>query len=188
MIRTREILRKQDRFAVFHVDGGEPVRHFERGLERVGDAALYPLFYDKAVNDDLNGVLIVLFERDLFGKIVNDAVDSDSYEAAFYGVFKHFLMFALTASHDGRKDLYARALRQLEDAVDHLVDGLARYLAAADGTVRHADPGKKQTQVVVYLCDGANGRTRVFARRFLVDGYGGRKPLDHIDVGLFHLS
>ena len=60
--------------------------------------------------------------------------------------------------------------------------------AAALGAVRHADARKEQAQVIVDFGDGADGRARVVADAFLVDGDGGRQAFDLIDVRLFHLA
>ena len=52
----------------------------------------------------------------------------------------------------------------------------------------NADPGPQQTQVVIDLGDSTHGRAGVFAGGFLVDGNGGRKAVDGVHVGLFHLA
>src|SRR5262249_12016503 len=44
----------------------------------------------------------------------------------------------------------------------------------------------EQSQVVVDLGDGADGRARVARRRLLVDRDRGREPLDRVDVRLLH--
>ena len=46
---------------------------------------------------------------------------------------------------------------------------------------------EQHAEVVVDLGDGADRRARVLRRRLLLDGDGGREPLDRVDVGLLHL-
>ena len=52
--------------------------------------------------------------------------------------------------------------------------------------MRRAGPRVEQAQVVVDLGDRADGRARVVAGGLLLDGDGGREPLDRVDVGLLH--
>ena len=56
------------------------------------------------------------------------------------------------------------------------------------GAVWAADTGEEQSHVVVDFGDGADGRARVPAGPLLVDGDRRRKPLDVVDVRLFHLT
>ena len=97
-------------------------------------------------------------------------------------------MLALLAAHDLRHDEQFRALRQLADLIDHLVDRLLRDGLTALRTVRMADARKEQSEVVVDLRDRADGRARVVARRLLVDRDGRREAVDLVDVRLVHLA
>ena len=54
------------------------------------------------------------------------------------------------------------------------------------GRIGHADAREEQAQIVVDLGDRADRRARIARGRFLLDGNGGRKPLDVIDIGLLH--
>src|SRR6185436_11745518 len=76
--------------------------------------------------------------------------------------------------------------RQREHVVDHLRHALRLERDVVLGTVRRAGAREEQAQVVVDLGNGADGRTRVVARRLLLDGDRRREALDQIDVGLFH--
>jgi hypothetical protein len=75
-----------------------------------------------------------------------------------------------------------------EDLVDDLLGGLAGDGLAAVGTVRHADAREEQSQVVVDLGDGADGRAGVARGGLLVDRDGRGEALDEVDVGLVHLA
>ena len=103
-------------------------------------------------------------------------------------VREDFLVLALLAAHDLRHDEQLRALRQLADLVDHLVDRLLRDGLAALRTVRMADAREEQSEVVVNLRDRADGRARVVARRLLVDRDGRREAVNLVDIRLVHLA
>ena len=62
-----------------HLD--DPLRMVQRGLQGVGQAPLDPLLDDQAVHDDVDVVLLVLVEDDLFGQIILLAVDDHPGEA-----------------------------------------------------------------------------------------------------------
>ena len=51
-----------------------------------------------------------------------------------------------------------------------------------------SDPGEKQAQVVVYLCDRTHRGSGVVRDTFLVYGDGRRETFDVIDVRLVHAS
>ena len=84
------------------------------------------------------------------------AVRSDAHKARLSRAVEHLCVLALSAAHHGRHNLYLGSDGIGHDLVDDLVDGLLAYLPSADGAVRHAYAGVKQTQVVVYLCDCAD--------------------------------
>ncbi|MGC0425475.1 hypothetical protein RKD32_001830 [Streptomyces sp. SAI-195] len=95
---------------------------------------------------------------------------------------------ALALAHQRRQHLEAAALRQLQDLVHDGLRRLARDRPAALGTVRLADAGEEQTQVVVDLGDGADRGARVARGRLLVDGDRRGEALDEVDVRLVHLA
>ena len=97
-------------------------------------------------------------------------------------------MLALAVPDERRHEHDPRPLRQLVDLVDHLLDGLALDLAAADRAVHAADAREQQAQVVVDLGDGADRRARVPRRALLVDADRRRQPVDLVDVRLLHLA
>jgi hypothetical protein len=53
--------------------------------------------------------------------------------------------------------------------------------------VRLADVREEQTQIVVDLGDGADGRARIRAGRLLLDRDGRGEAVDEIDIRLLHL-
>ena len=96
-------------------------------------------------------------------------------------------MLAFFSADDRRHDLHARALAQRHELVDDLVDGLLADLLAAVRAVRRADARPEQAQIVVHLRHRADGGSWVLRGGLLVDGNGGGKALDIVDVGLFLL-
>ena len=71
------------------------------------------------------------------------------------------LELALAAADNRRHHVDARVLRIRHHQVDDAFERLRRDFAPAVRTMRHADVGEQQPQVVVDLGDGANGRPRV---------------------------
>ena len=97
-------------------------------------------------------------------------------------------MRALFAAHHRGQQLVARALRQLQDLINHLVDRLRPNRAVALRAVGLTGPAKQQPQVVLNLGDRANRGTRVVAGGFLIDRNGGGEPLDRIHIRLVDLA
>src|SRR4029077_10889397 len=133
-------------------------------------------------------VFAFFVEIDLLAQLADDAVDANPRVAVFYRLLEKLLVFALAPAHHRREHLKARPFGKREDLVDDLLRRLRGDLAPAIRAVRLADARVQQTEVVVDLCDRADGRPRVAARRLLIDGDGRRQPLDVVDVRLFHLA
>ena len=75
-------------------------------------------------------------------------------------------------------------LPSAQDRIDDLLGALARHLLAAFRAVRFGDGPVQDAQVVVDLGHGRDNRTRVPARRVLLDGNRRRESLDLLDLGL----
>ena len=165
-----------------------PPARFERRLDRVGDALLAGRTDDEAVDDRLDGVLLLLLQLRRVGQRVDHAVDPDPGEALDLQVGEQVDVLALALADDRREHLEPGALGHLEDAVDDLLRRLLGDQLAADRAVRLADARVEQAQVVVDLGDRADRRPRVLRRRLLVDRHRRRQALDEVDVGLVHLA
>ena len=183
-----EILAEHQELAVDDLHVGDALAEFQRRLEGVGQARFHALAHDEAVDDDLDRMLLVLLELDVLADVHDLAVDAHAYITFVTDVCEDLLVFALLAAHDLRHDEQLRALRQLADLVDHLVDRLLRDGLAALRAVRMAGARKQQAQVVVDLRDRADRRARVVARRLLVNRDGRREAVDLVDVRLVHLA
>ena len=169
---------------------GRASRELQGRLDGLGQALADVVAADEAVDDHLDRVHLVAGEVDLgpVGQLERDPVDPDPGEALLGQVVEQGAVLPLAPPHHRRHHLETGAVGQLEDPVHDLLRGLARHRPSARRAVGMADAGVEQAQVVVDLRDRAHRRTRVARGRFLVDGDGGRKALDEVDVGLVHLA
>ncbi len=130
---------------------------------------------------------LILVERRLFAELINLAVDFRAHETRAPHVRQLLAILALAIAHDRREDVNPRALGELHDLIDDLLDALLSDFFSAVVTERVADAREQQSQVVVDLGDGADRRARIARGGFLLDRDRRRQPLDGIDVRLFHL-
>ncbi len=159
----------------------------ERGLHRVGQAALGALLDRQPVDDHLDRVLLLLLELRRLGQRVDHAVDADAGEALGLQRAEQVDVLALAGADDRGEHLEAGALLHRQHLVDDLLRRLPGDRLAAVRAVRLTGAGVEQAEVVVDLGDRADGRPRVAVGRLLVDRDGRRQALDEVDVGLVHL-
>ncbi len=169
------------------LDLDDRVRQPRRRLDRVGQALADVVAHDEPVDDHRDVVLELLVELDRIFQQAQLAVDLRPRVAVGAQLVEELAVLALAPAHDRREHHEARALLELHDLIDDLLDRLALDRRAADVAVRLADPRPQQAQVVVDLGDCADRRTRVARRRLLVDRDRRREALDRVDVGLVHL-
>ncbi len=175
------------------VEDDHAARQVQRGLYGVGQPTAGRVLDGEAVDDHLDVVLFVLLQRRQGTR--RRLVEADHHPvypsprvALGLQFLEHFAVLALAAPDHGGQHLEPGALLQFEDAVHDLLRALPRDRAAAQRAVRLADAGVQQPQVVVHLGDRADGRPGVAAGGLLVDGDGGRQPVDEVHVGLVHLA
>ncbi len=118
---------------------------------------------------------------------MHHAVDADPAVALRVELLEQVDEFALAGADHRREHLEPGALLHRQHLVDDLLRGLPGDPLAADRAVRRAGPRVEQTQVVVDLGDGADGRARVAVGRLLVDRHRRGETLDEVDIGLVHL-
>ena len=158
---------------VGQVDEQDPLREPQHGLDRVGHPAgvrprvafVIGLAHGDAVDDDVDRVLVLLVELDVLVEVAQLPVDPDAHEARLLRAGEELLVLALAILDERRHEHDPRPLRKRVDLVDHLLDGLALDLAAADRAMHATDAGEEEPQVVVDLGDGADRRSRVLATR-----------------------
>jgi len=101
-------------------------------------------------------------------------------------ILEHRFVLALAIFDQRGQDEQPSAFGIGDDGVDDLLGALARDRLAALGAVGLADTGEQQAEIVINFGDSADGRARVAAGAFLVDGDGGGEALDLIHVRFFH--
>src|SRR6202042_3108082 len=119
-------------------------------------------------------VLALLVESDLLAQLLRFAVDAHARETLLGDLLEELGVFALATAHERGQQHDPRALRQLGDRVDDLLAGLRADLAPALIAVRRPNARVEKAQVVVDLGHGADRRTGVTRRGFLIDRNRGR--------------
>ena len=132
-------------------------------------------------------MFFVFFQFDLFGKIVQAAIDPHPHKTAFARVLQDLDVFAFARPDHRGQDLHFGAHVIAHQLVDDLVDGLLLDLFAAFGAMGNADARPQQAEVIVDLRHGAHSGAGVFGGGLLVDGDGRGKPFDIVHIRLFHL-
>ncbi len=133
-------------------------------------------------------MLFVFFKLYFLGKVVDYAVRADTHISRLTCPFYLLCMFTLTSSYNRSKKLYFCICRKLHYPVDYLIHGLLLYLTSAYGAVGYADPRVQKTEVIVNFRYRTHSGAGVLGGGLLVDGDSGRKPLNAVHIGLFHLS
>ena len=188
MLGAGVILGEGDVLPVDDIDDHDAPGQARGGLDGVRQAGADVRLYHQPVHHDLDGVFAVFLQLDLLVEVVEEAVHPGPDEAGLPGGLELLLVLALPAPDHRGHHLDFGALRQGQDLVHDLVDGLLLDLPAADGAVGDADAGVQQPQVVVDLRHRAHGGAGVFGGGLLVDGDGRGQAVDHVHVGLFHLA
>ena len=158
----------------------------QRGFEALGKALLHIGAYTQPIDDDIDVVLLVLFQLRQLGRLDHRAVDAKAHEALRQHVLEQLGEFALALAHHRREDHQARALGQREHRVDHLADALRLQRKVMIGAIRCSGARIQQAQVVVDLGDGAHRRARIVRGGLLLDADRRAQAFDHVDVGLVH--
>ena len=169
----------------FHYDG-LAVGVAQGGFQGLGETLAGVRPRAQPVDDYVDRVLDVLRHARDGVELVHFSVDAHAREALRAQLLEQIRLLAFAARDHRREDHEAAILRQRGELVDHLGDGLRFERELVLGAVRRAGARVQQAQVVVDLCDGAHGRARIVAGRFLLDRDRRRQALDQVDVGLGH--
>ena len=121
-----------------------------------------------AVDEALYRMAALFVELDRLFEPVERAVDARAHVALLVQLQQQVLVFALLRLDDRRVYLKRLSVIFFENEVYYLVDAVAVDLASAFRTVRRSRAAEEQAQIVVYLRDCADGRTRVVARPLLL--------------------
>lgn len=139
-----------------------------------------------AVDDHVDIVLDVFFQLRHFVQLIDLAVHAHPRKTLRLQVGKEIDKLALTLAYRRRQNHHARVFRQLQHGIDHLRHGLAGKWQIVFGAIRRADAGVQKAQVIMDFRYRTDGRTRVVAGRFLLDGNRGRQAFNQIDIGFVH--
>jgi ABC-2 type transport system permease protein len=184
---ARQASREQAVAAIERIDDHDIVGEFQRHLDGVGQPPLDPALHDQPVDQNVNRVVATSIELDVFVERQEPAIDARPGEPARAQGRQFPFELTLAAAHDRRQHVDARILWIEHHHVHDALERLGGNLAPALGTVRDADVGEEEPQVIVDFSDGADGRPRIRRRRLLFDRDGGRQAVDEIDVRFLHL-
>ena len=187
-VRAGEALAEIHRLAVDHIHHQQPLRQMQHALHGIREPLLDPRPHDQTVYDDLDVVLNIFIQADLFRQFVHIAVNAHPHVPAFLRPLEKLRVGALAPAHHRRQQLDPGPFRQRHDLVHHLVHGLLHDLPTALRAVRDADPRVEQTEIVVDLRHRAHRRSGVVVRGLLVNGYGRGQPLNALHIRLLHLA
>ena len=124
-----------------------------------------------------------------FGELVqsvNDTVNADAGEAFGLVLLGNVLETAFFLRDNGGEQHQFAAEWKLHDFVHNVFHAAAVDFAMTNRTVRDANAGKEQAEIVINFGDGGDGGTGVAAGGLLVNRDGGRETGDGIHVGLVH--
>ena len=158
--------------SVNDINGHQPACQFHHGLNGIGKTLCDSITNRQTVHNHIDTVLDVLVQLDLFGKLVETAVNTDSYVSALAGTLKNLGVFSLSSADNRSQQLDLGPLRQLHNLIHHLVNGLLANLSSALGTVGDTDSGIKKPHIIINFRNGTDCGTRVPVGRLLVNGNG----------------
>ena len=157
-------------------------------LHGIREPLLDPRPHDQTVYNDLDIVLDIFIQADLFRQFIHIAVNAHPHVPAFLRPLQKLRVGALSSAHHRRQQLDPGPLRQRHDLVHHLVHRLLHDLPAAFRAVWNADSRVEQTEIIVDLRHRAHRRSGVVVRGLLVNGYGRGQSLDALHIRLLHLT
>src|SRR5205807_575415 len=110
-----------------------------------------------------------------------------AHEAGAANLVPQRVVFLLPAPLDGGHQIEPRALGEGQDFLDDLIGRLRADRNVTIGTVRLAEAGVQNAQVIVDFGDRAHGRARALAGGLLLDADGRRQAADVLDLRLLYL-
>ena len=101
---------------------------------------------------------------------------------------EEFTVMSFAALHHGCQKVDALSVVLLQEEVQYVLLGVFDHLLACLIAERLAGSGVEQTQIVIDLCDGADGGTWILVCCLLLDADDRRESADLIDIGTFHAT
>ena len=140
-VRTGKALAESHRFAADHIHHQQPLCQFQYIFNRVCQTALNTILYHQTIYHDVDIVLDIFIQFDLFRQFIHAAVDPYPDITASLGALQHLGMLALAASDHGGQQLDLRAFSHVHDLIHHLIYSLLGNLSATlRGTVLRCFP------------------------------------------------
>ena len=177
-------------FPLGDVDDESPLAESQCLFDRVGETFGKGLarLEHQTIDDDFDGVLLLLGQGLHVHQSLQDAVDADAREALTLESVEAFSMLPLAVFHDGREQHEAGLVGQLPDLVDHGLGIAPSHCFAAVNAILFANAGVEDAEVVVDFRDGPDGGARVTAGGLLLNRDGGGKAADGVVVRFVHLA
>ena len=174
--------------AQHHVHHCQAIPPLQTGAQGIVEALVNFRARNQAIHHNLNGVVVIFFKHNVVVQLPHLAIDAHTGKSLRHQVGQQSSVGPLLAPHHRGQQLKANPFRQLDNGVDHLVNGLGPDGTTAMGAVGLPGPAKEEAQVIVDLCHRAHRGARIVAGGFLIDGNGGREPFNGIHVGLVQLA
>ncbi len=114
------------------------------------------------------------------------SVDLDALETLLHQLGKFLAILALAAANHRREQVEAGTFFQLQNAIDHLADGLAFDRQTGSGGIGNADTRKQKAHVIVNFRNRSDCGARIAGRGLLFDGDCRRQSVDLVDVRFLH--
>ncbi len=174
----------EHRLGPFGADDDDALPDLERRFDRLRQAALAVRVPAHPVHDHLDRVGPLLIQGDRLVQIPDHAVHPRADEALALDVAEHLGVLPLPAADDGREDGQVRPGPALQHAAHDLLRRLPADRHPTAGAVGGPGPGEEHAEIVVDLRLGRHRGARVGSRGTLLDGDGGREPLDGFHLRL----
>ncbi len=182
-----KILAKHKEFPIHYLDIGHPLAHFQGCFHGLCQPWTDFLTDNQPVNNYLNGMLLVFLQGNFLPGIPHFSVNAKAAIALLADMLQELLVLPLLPPHRLGHDHEAGTLRQLQQLIQHLVQGLLVYGLAALGAMRMSHPGKQQPEIIVNLRYRPYRGAGIAAGGLLVNGNGRGKPLNIVHLRLVHL-
>ena len=141
-----------------------------------------------AVNYSFDRMDLVPIQGDLVIHGINRSVNADTDKPRFADIIQDRLISTLPGTDNRSEDHDPCPIRQRSDGISDFLSRLLGDFTAANRTMRNADTGKHQTEIVIDLRNGTDCRPGIAGSAFLVNGNRRREPFDDINIGFVHLT
>ena len=170
-----------------HIQKGLSFSHAEGQFHGIRKTPLHPFIDYQTIYDHTDGMFLVFSQVNIFIQHPDLIVYLDPCEPISSKSLNEVSMFPFFPIYQRGQDLQPGAFIHTHDPVHDLLCGLRGNLFTTVRTMGVADPGKEESQEVVYFGNGSHGGAGIATRGSLLDCYGRRKPLYGINVRLVHL-